>query len=159
MDSPSVVVTLLIPAQTAVIEAVVFAVKLILSKKNVRSGSANVLCVTAVILALTLSICNAVLDLNKTQKIAGSIALITQAAIVIVAQLKNVVAEEADIISTSTKKSGEDELKTLQDEEKADKISTPGENEFGDQMRRNPSQIAAEVELSPRQPHIQQGRP
>jgi hypothetical protein len=94
MDNPDVIVTLLIPMQTAVIEAIISVCKYIFFNKTTKkNGSLNVLLSTIAVLAATLSICNTVLDLNKTQKIAGSFALVTQAAILMSAQLKNVVRE------------------------------------------------------------------
>ncbi len=119
-NSSDVVVTLLIPAQTAVVEAVVFLLKSTFKKTKWLNGNLNILLVTAGILALTLSICNAVLDLNKTQKIAGSIALITQAAIVMVAQVKNVAAEEAEDSVIHAHESAKDELDELERQEKAE---------------------------------------
>ncbi len=122
------VVTLLIPAQTAVIEAIIYAVKLGIKNSTFKNGSENVLCVTAFVLALTLSICNAVLDLNKTQKVAGSIALITQAAIVMIAQLRNVAAEVAkNFVELSTRDSALEELNEPDEE--------PRDQSNGSQLR------------------------
>lgn len=96
-SSTDVVLTLLIPAQTAIIEALIFAFKSISGsptfcglKTETQTASFNVLATTCIVLSLTLSICNAVLNLSKAQKISGSIALVTQAAIVMSAQLKNI---------------------------------------------------------------------
>ena len=112
-NDSGVVITLLIPAQTAIIEALVFMFKTLFGLTTTKQASFNILVTTIMILCITLSVCNAVLGLNKAQKIAGSIALITQAAIVATAQLKNV-SDESNVppITPSTNNDITDEVNT-----------------------------------------------
>lgn len=114
-SSTDAVLTLLIPAQTAIIEALIFAFKSISGSYTFRclvtetqTASFNVLVTTCIVLSLTLSICNAVLDLSKAQKISGSIALVTQAAIVMSAQLKNITNDKKAEMLPVTPETNED---------------------------------------------------
>ena len=77
----------LIPIQTAMIEAVIFAGKLIFGLRNSQQCAIMAVAALIMILPITLSICNFVLGLSSSQKVSGSLALVLQATIVLTAQL------------------------------------------------------------------------
>ncbi len=112
MDNITTGITaILVAGQTALIEAIVFVNKYLISETVTRRNAGiNILLTTCAVLAVTLSICNAVLDLNKTDKILVSVALVTQASIVAVAQLKNLEKIGTTALSPATTNVVNDEI-------------------------------------------------
>ncbi len=88
-----VITTALVPAQTIVSESLIALLKGLFNgcfTDVFREGATLTIAATIPVLAITLSVCNAVLNLDKVQKVIGSTALVIQAGITATAQMKNV---------------------------------------------------------------------